>query len=394
MENTPVKKDAINFKTVKGSQFAKPYYEFPPACGGCGETPYIKLITQLFGDRMYIANASGCSSAYSGPLPTTPYCTDERGFGPSWEQSLFEDNAEFGFGYMLGHNAVQQEVVQHAQALLAAGVATEACEAYLADYNTSAKTREVSDNLIAALEQITEGTEEVMHSVKYILDRTEFLCKKSFWCFGGDGWAYDIGFGGLDHVLAQNMDINMLVMDTEVYSNTGGQSSKATPTAAIAKFAAGGKEVKKKDLGSMLMSYGYIYVAQIAMGADPAQTLKAIREAEAYPGPSIVIAYCPCLEHGIKGGMSNSQIEQTRAVECGYWHMYRFDPRRKAEGLNPFVMDSKEPSPELMLDYLKSERRYASLLDAFPERAQRLYEKEVKDAAERWENYKLRMDKE
>ena len=394
VEQTPVKKDAFSDKNVKSAQFSKPYFEFSAACAGCAETPYIKLVTQLFGDRMYIANASGCSSAYSGPLPTTPYCTDERGFGPSWEQSLFEDNAEFGFGYMLGHNAVQQEVVQHAQALLAAGVATEACEAYLADYNTSAKTREVSDNLIAALEQITEGTEEVMHSVKYILDRTEFLCKKSFWCFGGDGWAYDIGFGGLDHVLAQNMDINMLVMDTEVYSNTGGQSSKATPTAAIAKFAAGGKEVKKKDLGSMLMSYGYIYVAQIAMGADPAQTLKAIREAEAYPGPSIVIAYCPCLEHGIKGGMSNSQIEQKRAVECGYWHMYRFDPRRKAEGLNPFVMDSKEPSPELMLDYLKSERRYASLLDAFPERAQRLYEKEVKDAAERWENYKLRMDKE
>ena len=394
VEQTPVKKDAFSDKNVKSAQFSKPYFEFSAACAGCAETPYIKLVTQLFGDRMYIANASGCSSAYSGPLPTTPYCTDERGFGPSWEQSLFEDNAEFGFGYMLGHNAVQQEVVQHAQALLAAGVATEACEAYLADYNTSAKTREVSDNLIAALEQITEGTEEVMHSVKYILDRTEFLCKKSFWCFGGDGWAYDIGFGGLDHVLAQNMDINMLVMDTEVYSNTGGQSSKATPTAAIAKFAAGGKEVKKKDLGSMLMSYGYIYVAQIAMGADPAQTLKAIREAEAYPGPSIVIAYCPCLEHGIKGGMSNSQIEQKRAVECGYWHMYRFDPRRKAEGLNPFVMDSKEPSPELMLDYLKSERRYASLLDAFPERAQRLYEKEVKDAAERWENYQLRMDKE
>ena len=230
-----------------------------------------------------------------------------------------------------------------------------------------------------------------MSAVRFILERSEYLCKKSVWCFGGDGWAYDIGFGGVDHVLAQNRDINILVMDTEVYSNTGGQSSKATPTAAIAKFAAGGKEVKKKDLGAILMSYGYIYVAQVSLGADPAQTLKAIREAEAYPGPSIVIAYCPCLEHGIKGGMGNSQLEQKRAVECGYWSLYRFDPRLKEAGKNPFILDSKEPTGNLM-EYLKSERRYASLMDAFPERAQRLYEKEVRDAADRLESYKRRLN--
>lgn len=389
VENTPVKKDAFTDKNVRGSQFAKPYFEFSAACSGCAETPYIKLVTQLYGDRMYIANASGCSSAYGGPLPTTPYCTDERGFGPSWEQSLFEDNAEFGFGYMLGHNAVQCEILAHVSALAEAGVAEEACKAYLENHHISDKTREVSDQLIEALNDVAAADEKAMVSVKYILDRTEYLCKKSFWCFGGDGWAYDIGFGGIDHVLAQNMDINMLVMDTEVYSNTGGQSSKATPTAAIAKFAAGGKEVKKKDLGSILMSYGYIYVAQVSMGADPAQTLKAIREAESYPGPSIVIAYCPCLEHGIKGGMGNSQLEQKNAVECGYWNLYRFDPRLKAEGKNPFVLDSKDPTADLK-EYLKSERRYASLMDAFPDRAERLYDQEVKDAADRLESYKAR----
>ena len=391
VEQIPVKKDAFSDKTVKGSQFAKPYFEFSAACAGCAETPYIKLVTQLFGDRMYVANASGCSSAYSGPMPTTPYCTDERGFGPSWEQSLFEDNAEFGFGFLNAHEAINGEIVLRVNTLLDAGVAAEACEAYLAHKDDSAKTREVSDNLIQALEQVTDGPEEVLSAVRFILERSEYLCKKSVWCFGGDGWAYDIGFGGVDHVLAQNRDINILVMDTEVYSNTGGQSSKATPTAAIAKFAAGGKEVKKKDLGAILMSYGYIYVAQVSLGADPAQTLKAIREAEAYPGPSIVIAYCPCLEHGIKGGMGNSQLEQKRAVECGYWSLYRFDPRLKEAGKNPFILDSKEPTGDLM-DYLKSERRYASLMDAFPERAQRLYEKEVRDAADRLESYKRRLN--
>lgn len=390
VEQVPVKKDAFSAKNVKASQFSKPYFEFSAACSGCAETPYIKLVTQLFGDRMYIANASGCSSAYGGPLPATPYCTDERGFGPSWEQSLFEDNAEFGFGFLNAHEAVHNEVLLRVKELEDAGVVPEACKAYLAGKDVSEKTRQVSDNLLSALENITSDSEEIMDAVKFILDRSEYLSKKSVWCFGGDGWAYDIGFGGIDHVLAQNRDINMLVMDTEVYSNTGGQSSKATPAAAIAKFAAAGKEVKKKDLGSILMSYGYIYVAQVSMGADPGQTLKAIREAEAYPGPSIVICYCPCLEHGIQGGMGNSQLEQKKAVECGYWHLYRYDPRLKAEGKNPFTLDSKEPTGDLKA-YLKSERRYASLMDAFPERAERLYNKELQDAADRLESYKRRM---
>jgi pyruvate-ferredoxin/flavodoxin oxidoreductase len=391
VEQTPIKKDAFSAKNVKASQFSKPYFEFSAACSGCAETPYIKLVTQLFGDRMYIANASGCSSAYGGPLPATPYCKDERGFGPSWEQSLFEDNAEFGYGFLNAHEVINKEILIRVRTLIDADVAKDACEAYLADKDDSDKTRAVSDALIAALEDVKSGSEDAMTAVKFILDNKEFLCKKSVWCFGGDGWAYDIGFGGIDHVLAQNRNINILVMDTEVYSNTGGQSSKATPTAAIAKFAAGGKEVKKKDLGAILMSYGYIYVAQVSMGADPAQTLKAIREAEAYPGPSIVIAYCPCLEHGLKGGMGNSQLEQKKAVECGYWHLYHFDPRLKAEGKNPFVLESKDPTGDLK-EYLKSERRYASLMDAFPDRAERLYDKEVRDAADRLEGYKRRAE--
>jgi len=391
VEQTPIKKDAFSVKNVKASQFSKPYFEFSAACAGCAETPYIKLVTQLFGDRMYIANASGCSSAYGGPLPATPYCKDERGFGPSWEQSLFEDNAEFGFGFLNAHEVINKEILLRIQTLMDAGVAKDTCAAYLRDKGESEMTRAVSDALIAALEQVNTSDQEATKAVKFILDNKEFLTKKSIWCFGGDGWAYDIGFGGVDHVLAQNRDINILVMDTEVYSNTGGQSSKATPTAAIAKFAAGGKEVRKKDLGSILMSYGYIYVAQVSMGADPAQTLRAIREAEAYPGPSIVIAYCPCLEHGIKGGMGNSQLEQKRAVECGYWHLYRFDPRLKAEGKNPFILESKDPTGDLTA-YLKSERRYAALEDSFPERAERLYAKTIRDASDRLESYKRRAD--
>ena len=392
VEETPVKKDAFSDKTVKASQFSKPYFEFSAACAGCAETPYIKLVTQLFGERMYVANASGCSSAYGGAMPATPYCTDKRGFGPSWEQSLFEDNAEFGFGFLNAHEVINQELVIRIHRLIDSGIAKAECEAYLAEKDDSAKTRDVTDKLIAALDSAAPASESDRADVKFVLDNREFLCKKSVWCFGGDGWAYDIGFGGVDHVLAQNKNINILVMDTEVYSNTGGQSSKATPTAAVAKFAAGGKEVKKKDLGMIAMSYGYIYVAQVSMGADPAQTLRAIREAEAYPGPSIVIAYCPCLEHGIKGGMGNSQLEQKRAVECGYWHLYRYDPRLKAEGKNPFVLDSKEPTGDL-LDYLRSERRYASLEYSFPGRAEKLYDKTLRDAADRLANYKRLLDR-
>ena len=386
VEEVSIKKDAVNAKTVKNSQFAKPYFEFSGACAGCGETPYIKLITQLYGDRMYITNASGCSSAYGGSTPSSPYCTDKKGFGPAWAMSLFEDNAEYAYGYLLGQDAIKRQLVDKVQILAERGVAKEACEAYLEKGMDVEYSRQVSDDLLAAIAGDTSEEAE------FIRQNNEFLTKKSVWAFGGDGWAYDIGYGGLDHVLASGKDINILVMDTEVYSNTGGQSSKATAAGAIAKFAASGKDTKKKDLGMMAMSYGYVYVAQVAMGADPNQTLKAIREAEAYPGPSIVIAYCPCIEHGMKCGMSLSQAEQKKAVEAGYWHLYRFDPQRKAQGLNPFVLDSKEPTGDFQ-KFLLGQNRYASLRLSFPEKADELYAKAERDAKERLESYKTLANK-
>ncbi len=385
IETVSVKKDAVNFKNVKSSQFAKPYYEFPPACGGCGETPYIKLITQMFGDRMYIGNASGCTAAHGGSLPSTPYCTDERGFGPPWEQSLFEDNAEFAFGFLNAHETVKAELLEAVQALKDADVAVEACDAYLEGNGNAEVSRKVTDDLVAALESI-DIKPEAKASVDFILQNKEFLSKKSVWAFGGDGWAYDIGFGGLDHVLASGLDINVLVLDTEVYSNTGGQASKATNAGAVAQFAAGGKRTKKKDLGMMLMSYGYIYVAQCAMGANPNQTLQAIREAEAYPGPAVVICYAPCTVHGIKGGMVNTQEEMKRAVESGYWHLYRYNPALKEQGKNPFILDSKAPSTDFV-DFLRSERRYASLEAKFPETAEKLFADAAQGAKERYESY-------
>ena len=383
MNEDCLKHDVISDKSVKAIQFAKPYFQFSAACAGCAETTYIKLVTQLFGDRMYIGNASGCSSAYGGAMPMTPYAYDQKGFGPAWAMSLFEDNAEYAYGFQRAHDAVHGEILLRLEALRDQGVAADAVSAYLEKWSDTTVTRQVSDDLIAALEA-APATEEGA----FVLQNREYLTKKSVWAFGGDGWAYDIGFGGIDHVLAQNRDVNMLVMDTEVYSNTGGQSSKATPAAAVAKFAAGGKEVKKKDLGAIAMSYGYIYVAQVAMGYDQAQTLKAIREAEAYPGPSLVIAYCPCLEHGIKAGMSCTQTEMKKAVECGYWHLYRYDPRRAAEGKNPFQLDSPAPDESKLMDYLKGENRYASLQINFPQRAEALYRKTAKDARERYEKYR------
>ena len=380
VETVEIKKDAVSDKNVKASQFAKPYFEFSGACAGCGETPYIKLVTQLFGERMYITNASGCSSAYGGSTPSSPYCTDKNGHGPAWAMSLFEDNAEYAYGYLLGQDAVKKQLVAAVSALAEQGVAKEACEAYLEKGNDAAESRAVSDALLAAIEG--SSSDEAV----FIRNNKEFLTKKSVWAFGGDGWAYDIGYGGLDHVLASGKDINVLVMDTEVYSNTGGQSSKATAASAIAKFSAGGKETKKKDLGMMAMSYGYVYVAQVAMGADPAQTLKAIREAEAYPGPSIVIAYCPCIEHGMKCGMGLSQLEQKKAVEAGYWHLYRYNPELKAEGKNPFILDSKEPTGDFQ-QFLLGQNRYASLKLSFPEKAGELYAKAASDAKERLASY-------
>ncbi|MBR6352351.1 MAG: pyruvate:ferredoxin (flavodoxin) oxidoreductase [Firmicutes bacterium] len=382
MDEKYLKKDVISSKSVKNSQFAKPYFQFSAACGGCAETPYIKLVSQLFGDRMYIANAAGCSSAYSGGAPILPYCKDCKGNGPAWEHSLFEDNAEFAYGFFHAQDAVRNQILVHLEGLKAAGIAGAEVEAYLADRDNKDKTREVSDALVAALEGVDN------EDAKFIIDNKNYLAKKSVWAIGGDGWAYDIGFGGIDHVMAQNRDVNLLVLDTEVYSNTGGQSSKATPTSAVAKFAAGGKRVGKKDLGAMLMSYGYIYVAQVAMGADQNQTLRAIREAEDYPGPSIVICYCPCLEHGIKAGMGSTQLEQKKAVECGYWQLYRYDPRLALEGKNPFQLDSKEPDSSKMLDYMMGENRYASLKNNFPDKADALYEKMLAEARARYEKYK------
>ena len=382
MDEKYLKKDVISDKTVKESQFAKPYFQFSPACAGCAETTYIKLVTQLFGNRMYVANASGCSSAYGGSLPTTPYCKDSRGFGPCWEQSLFEDNAEFAYGFLRAQDAIQKELLIHLQSMKKDGIAVEAVDNYLESYQDSSKSRDVTDQLIQALEQVPANED-----VEFVLQNKEFLARKSVWAFGGDGWAYDIGFGGIDHVIAQNRNINILVMDTEVYSNTGGQSSKATPTAAVAKFAAGGKMVKKKDLGAIAMTYGYVYVAQVAMGYNQAQTLKAIREAEAYPGPSIVIAYCPCLEHGIKAGMGSTQLEMKKAVECGYWHLYRYDPRLAAEGKNPFQLDSPEPNSDKLREYLSGENRYNRLKINFPERAEELYTKTIREAKERYAKY-------
>lgn len=378
------KKNPMNKNTVKGSQFEQPLLEFSGACAGCGETPYAKLITQLFGDRMMIANATGCSSIWGGSAPSTPYTTNHNGHGPAWANSLFEDNAEFGLGMFLGVKAIRERLVDLAGKAIEAGVkpeAKEALEAWIAEVDNGEGTRDRADAVVAALQG------ETNEFAKEILKDQDYLAKRSQWIFGGDGWAYDIGYGGVDHVLASGEDVNILVMDTEIYSNTGGQASKSTPTAAIAKFAAAGKRTKKKDLGMMAMSYGYVYVAQIAMGADKNQTLKAIAEAEAYKGPSLIIAYAPCISHGLKAGMGNSQLEEKRAVECGYWAMYRFNPMLKETGKNPFSLDSKEPTGDFR-EFIMGEVRYAALAKAFPEAAEALFEKTERDAKERLENYK------
>ena len=382
MNEKYLKPDVVNSKSVKNIQFAKPYFQFSAACAGCAETTYLKLVSQMAGDRMYIGNAAGCSSAYSGGAPILPYCRDEQGRGPAWEHSLFEDNAEFAYGFFHAQDALRKELLIRLEALKEAGVAVEAVGAYLEGWEDTEKSRALTDALVKALEAAEPASE-----VRYILENKEFLAKKSVWAVGGDGWAYDIGFGGIDHVLAQNRDVNLLVLDTEVYSNTGGQSSKATPTSAVAKFAAGGKQIAKKDLGAIFMNYGYVYVAQVAMGADQAQTLKALREAESYPGPSIVICYCPCLEQHIKKGMSCSQDEMKKAVECGYWQLYRYDPRRAEEGKNPFQLDSAEPDTEKLLPFLMGENRFASLKNNFPGKADALYEKALADVKARCARY-------
>ena len=366
-------------ETVKGSQFKQPLLEFSGACAGCGETPYAKLITQLFGDRMYIANATGCSSIWGNSSPSTPYTVNSKGQGPAWGNSLFEDNAEFGYGMLLAQKAIRKRLKEEVEAVAASDAASAdvkaACREYLDTFNCGVSNGDATDKLVAALDGCDCDT------CKDIVKNKDFLAKKSQWIFGGDGWAYDIGFGGVDHVLASGRDINVMVFDTEVYSNTGGQSSKSTPTGAIAQFAAGGKEVKKKDMASIAMSYGYVYVAQIAMGADFNQTVKAIAEAEAYPGPSLIIAYAPCINHGIKKGMSKAQTEEQLAVECGYWNNFRFNPA--AEGAK-FTLDSKEPKQEEYQAFLDGEVRYNALKRANPEKAERLFALNEKEAMERY----------
>jgi pyruvate-ferredoxin/flavodoxin oxidoreductase len=390
----PVKDKIISKESIKGSQLAQPYLEFSGACGGCGETPYIKLVTQLFGDRMMIANATGCSSIWGGSAPSTPYCKDKDGRGPSWANSLFEDNAEYGYGMAIGVKQIRNKVSDSLAKLLKMKISDELKEAinnWTQNKENGLESRKYSELLIAAIEKGKPFSKSEQVIVDDILNRKDFLVKKSIWALGGDGWAYDIGYGGLDHVLASGENINLLVFDTEMYSNTGGQASKATPTAAIAKFAASGKTTKKKDLGMMAMSYGYVYVAQVGMGADKNQLMKAIIEAEKYDGPSIIIAYAPCISHGIKKGMGKSQENTKDAVEAGYWHLYRFNPELKNEGKNPFILDSKPPSKSFE-EFLLGQVRYSSLKGEFPELAGKLYKKAEVDANDRYDSYKKLAD--
>ena len=384
-QELPEKKEvAEKFKenTVKGSQFKQPLLEFSGACAGCGETPYAKLVTQLFGDRMMIANATGCSSIWGGSAPSTPYTVNKKGRGPAWSNSLFEDNAEFGYGMYLAQETLRKRVTDKVLAIKEKAEKPEvkaAIDEYLATYNDGAANAVATDNLVAALEAC--GCDDA----KAILAEKDYLSKKSQWIFGGDGWAYDIGFGGLDHVIASGKNVNILVFDTEVYSNTGGQASKSTPTGAIAQFAAAGKVMKKKDLAGIAMSYGYVYVAHVAMGANMNQCIKAFAEAEAYDGPSIVIAYAPCINHGIKTGMATAQAEEKKAVQAGYWHLYRYNPALKEEGKNPFILDSKAPNTDEYKNFLMGEVRYNSLARQNPERAEKLFDAAVANAKDRYD---------
>ena len=385
LEDKPEVHEKFKFTTVKGSQFKQPLLEFSGACAGCGETPYAKLVTQLFGDRMFIANATGCSSIWGASAPATPYTKNKKGYGPAWQNSLFEDNAEFGLGMALGQKAIRNRLIEYVEGIQkdtdSADLKT-ACQNYLDTVTDSTSSRPATDALIAELEKNTEDAKVGELVKKTLVDKDE-LAKKSMWIFGGDGWAYDIGFGGLDHVIASGENVNILVFDTEVYSNTGGQASKATPVGSVAQFAAAGKAVKKKDLAAIAMSYGYVYVAQCAMGADNNQVLKAMVEAESYNGPSLVICYAPCINHGIKGGMGIAQLEEKKAVEAGYWNIFRYDPRLADEGKNPFMLDGKAPSASYR-DFIMGEVRYNSLTRSFPERAEKLFEKAEKAAADKY----------
>ena len=408
-------KDEVADGTVIGSQYKTPLLEFSGSCAGCAETAYARLITQLFGDKMYISNATGCSSIWGGPAATSPYTTNKAGHGPAWANSLFEDNAEHGFGMYVGQEKIREDLMAKTEQLLAIEWAQpalkEAAQKWLDTKDDGNANAEATKEYVAALQANIATVDELVAVPKFaehaaelkakgekfcdcdacklvaeILDKKDYLSKKSVWIFGGDGWAYDIGFGGVDHVLAQNKNVNVFVFDTEVYSNTGGQASKASNIGQVAQFAAAGKSIAKKSLAEIAMSYGYVYVAQIAMGANMNQTIKAIEEAEAYPGPSIVIAYAPCEMHSIKGGMVNCQKEMKRAVECGYWNMFRFNPMLKAEGKNPFTIDSKQPVTEEYRNFLLNEARYSSLTRSFPERAEKLFSEAEVKSVERYEH--------
>jgi pyruvate-ferredoxin/flavodoxin oxidoreductase len=388
VENVPYRDNLISKSTLKGSQFSQPLLEFSGACAGCGETPYIKVITQLFGDRMIVANATGCSSIWGASAPSMPYTKNAEGKGPAWANSLFEDNAEYGYGMAVANKKIRSTIKNYLEELMEEDEGIkEAGGRWIETMDDGEASKESSKVLVEALESYKGDNPHI----KYLLDNKDHLVKKSVWIFGGDGWAYDIGYGGLDHVLASGENVNVLVLDTEVYSNTGGQSSKATPTAAVAKFASAGKRVKKKDLGAIAMTYGYVYVAQVSMGANMNQFLKAIQEAESYDGPSLIIAYAPCINHGIRAGMGKTQNQMKFAVETGYWHLYRHNPLLVEEGKNPFILDSKEPTKDFQ-EFLSSEVRYTSLKQTFPEVADELFAKSEKEATERYESYKKMAD--
>lgn len=383
------KANPLNKATVKGSQFEQPYLEFPGACPGCGETPYARVITQLFGERMYIANGTGCSQAWASAMPSVPYTVDRQGYGPAWSNSLFENNAEFSLGMCLAVKQQREQLKTKVEELLLKVNNNELKKSlidWLDNYDDGVKSKLAGQAVIDLLGQ-TELFGEARELANTILDNKEHLTKKSMWMYGGDGWAYDIGFGGLDHVLCMGENVNIIVFDTEIYSNTGGQSSKATPIGAVAQFAVSGKKIRKKDLGLLAMSYGYVYVAQVAMGASPSQFLKAVTEAESYPGPSLIIAYAPCIAHGLKAGMGCSQLEMKRAVEAGYWHLYRYNPLLKKQGKNPFILDSKEPTSDFR-EFLMGEIRYSALESTFPEEAKVLFKEAEIAAKEKYEAYK------
>ncbi len=391
IKNVKTKQHLVDIKSnVKNSQFAQPLFEFSGACAGCGETPYVKLVSQLYGDREMIANATGCSSIYSASIPSTPYTTNEEGQGPAFDNSLFEDFCEFGMGMTIGNKKMRERITKLlTDSLTEEHVSAEfkaAAQAWIESKNDADKSKETSAVLKP---MIAEGAKAGCPICKELQTLDHYLVKRSQWIIGGDGASYDIGYGGLDHVIASGEDVNILVLDTEVYSNTGGQSSKSTPLGAIAQFAASGKRIRKKDLGLMATTYGYVYVAQIAMGADQAQTLKAIREAEAYPGPSLIIAYAPCINHGLKakGGMGKSQAEEARAVASGYWHLWRYNPQLAEEGKNPFTLDSKEPDWSKFQDFLMGEVRYLSVKKAYPNEAQELFNAAEQMAKLRYQSY-------